>query len=73
MRRDLERRLRHLEIVERTGSIAIEYWIFESDGMVTGPRGERMTAVAFEAMSDEETGPANGRAHWDLGSGNIEP
>jgi len=40
MRRDLECRLRAVEVA---GSGGIEIWIHQSDGTVRGPRGEQMT------------------------------
>jgi hypothetical protein len=58
MRRDLERRLRHIEFAERAGSIAIEYWIFEGDGMVSGPHGERMTRDAFNHLQSRGLPPS---------------
>ena len=57
MRRDLERRPQRIEFAERAGSIAIEYWIFESDGMVSGPRGERMTRDAFNHLQSRSRPP----------------
>ena len=47
MRRDLERRLRHLEIAD-AGSDAVEVWIGDGDGTLCGPRGERLTRQAFD-------------------------
>lgn len=47
MRRDLERRLRHLETAN-AGSSAPEIWIAEDDGNLSGPYGERITPGAFE-------------------------
>ena len=58
MRRDLERRLRAVEIAEPARSIAIEYWIFEGDGMVSGPRGERMTRDAFNHLQSRGRPPS---------------
>jgi hypothetical protein len=49
MRRDLERRLRHLEIAD-AGSDAVEVWIGDGDGTLCGPRGERMTREAFDLL-----------------------
>jgi len=46
MRRDLECRLRHLEVVN--GSSTPEIWIAEDDGNFSGPQGERITTDAFE-------------------------
>ena len=46
MRRDLERRLQHLEIAN-AGSSALEIWVAEDDGSLCGPRGERITREAF--------------------------
>jgi len=40
MRRDLERRLRAVEIA---GSGRIEIWVRQDDGLVRSPRGEPMT------------------------------
>jgi hypothetical protein len=49
MRRDLERRLRAVEIV-RPGANAGQVWIQQSDGMLRGPRGEIITRDAFEVV-----------------------
>jgi hypothetical protein len=57
MRRDLERRLLQIELAERARSITIEYWIFEPDGMVTGPRGERITRDAFNHLQSRDRPP----------------
>ena len=48
MRRDLERRLRDLENTATGRNAIAEFWIDESDGMVTGPLGERITREAFD-------------------------
>jgi hypothetical protein len=48
MRRDLERRLRILEIPESGG---IEVWFHQGDGTVCGPRGERLTREEAEALA----------------------
>jgi hypothetical protein len=47
VRRDLERRLR---VVEMAGS-GIEVWIEESDGTVRGPHGKQMTRDEAEALA----------------------
>ena len=47
MRRDLERRLQHLETAN-AGSSAPEIWVAEDDGNLSGPHGERITRDAFE-------------------------
>jgi hypothetical protein len=47
MRRDLERRLRALEVA---GSGGIEFWIYQSNGMVRGPKGEEMTREEAESQ-----------------------
>jgi hypothetical protein len=46
MRRDLERRLRRLEIAS-SGRRALEFWVAQEDGTLCGPSGERMTRAAF--------------------------
>jgi hypothetical protein len=48
MERDLERRLRRVEIAG-VGSDAIEIWIDQGDGFICGPRGERLTREEAEA------------------------
>jgi hypothetical protein len=40
IRRDLERRLRAVELA---GCGGFEYWVRQSDGMVLGPDGELLT------------------------------
>jgi hypothetical protein len=47
MRRDLDRRLRAVEVA---GSAGIEIWIEQGDGRVRGPRGEQMTREEAEAL-----------------------
>jgi hypothetical protein len=47
MRRDLERRLRRLEIAN-TGSKIFEIWIDQGDGTVCGPLGQRLTRQALD-------------------------
>ena len=47
MRRDLERRLQHLEGAN-AGSSAVEIWVAEDDGKLSGPHGERITRDAFD-------------------------
>ncbi len=48
MRRDLERRLRKIEIADaRTDGF--ELWIGQGDGMVRGPSGELLTCEELEA------------------------
>ena len=47
MRRDLERRLRAVELARSGG---VEIWIHQGDGMVRGPRGEQMTCEEAEAL-----------------------
>jgi hypothetical protein len=47
MRRDLECRLRAVEVA---GSGGIEIWIHQSDGTARGPRGEQMTREEAEAL-----------------------
>jgi len=46
VRRDLERRLRAIELKRSAG---FEYWICQRDGMVRGPHGEQMTREAAES------------------------
>jgi hypothetical protein len=58
MRRDLERRLRHLENTD-AGRDAIETWIDEGDGMLRGPRGERITRDVFNHLQSRG-GPPTG-------------
>ena len=48
MRRDLERRLRAVEVA---GSGGYEYWICQGDGMVRGRDGEQMTREEAEARA----------------------
>jgi hypothetical protein len=48
MRRDLERRLRAIEIA-RAGANFGGVWIEQRDGMLRAPWGETMTRDAFEA------------------------
>jgi hypothetical protein len=47
MRRDLERRLRAVEVA---GSGRIEVWVRQDDGLVRSPRGEPMTFEEAEAL-----------------------
>lgn len=47
MRRDLERRLRAVEVA---GSGRIEIWVHQDDGLVRGPRDEQMTFEEAEAL-----------------------
>jgi hypothetical protein len=47
VRRDLERRLRAVEVA---GSGGIELWYAQDDGTVRGPNGERMTHEEAEAL-----------------------
>ena len=47
MRRDLELRLRAVEIA---GSGRIEIWVSQDDGLVRSPRGEQMTFEDAEAL-----------------------
>jgi hypothetical protein len=47
MRRDLELRLRAVEIA---GSGRIEIWVPQDDGFVRSPRGEQMTFEDAEAL-----------------------
>jgi hypothetical protein len=47
MRKDLERRLRAVEVA---GSGRIEIWLHQGDGLVRGPRGEQMTFEEAEAL-----------------------
>jgi hypothetical protein len=47
MRRDLERRLRAVEIA---GSGRIEIWVRQGDDMVRSPRGKQMTCEEAEAL-----------------------
>ena len=44
MRRDLERRLRAIEVAVNV----VEVWIDQGDGTLRGPRGEQMTRQAFD-------------------------
>ena len=48
MRRDLERRLRAVEVA---GSGRIEIWVRQDDGLVRSPRGEQMTFEEAEALA----------------------
>ena len=45
--RDLERRLRAIEVA---GSGGIEIWIHQGGGTVRGPKGEQMTREEVEAL-----------------------
>ena len=57
MRKDLERRLRRLEIAAaRSRSDVLEFWIDEGEGMIRGPRGEKITREAFFHLRSQETG-----------------
>jgi hypothetical protein len=47
MRRDLERRLRAVEVA---GSTGFEIWIEQGDGTVRGPHGEQMTRDEADAL-----------------------
>ena len=47
MRKDLERRLRAVEVA---GSGRVEIWRHQDDGLVRGPRGEQMTFEEAEAL-----------------------
>ena len=47
MRRDLERRLRKVEVA---GSGRIEIWVRQNDDLVRSPRGEQMTFEEAEAL-----------------------
>ena len=49
MRRDLERRLRAVEVA---GSGRIEIWVRQDDGLVRSPGGEQMTFEEAEALWD---------------------
>jgi hypothetical protein len=55
MRRDLERRLRHLENTD-AGRSAIEFWIDEGGNIVRGPRGERITRDTFNHLQSRGHG-----------------
>ena len=48
MRRDLERRLRKIEIADARAD-GFELWIGQGDGMVRGPSGELLTCEEVEA------------------------
>ena len=48
MRRDLEHRLRAVEVAESTG---FEIWIEQGDGTVRGPHGEQMTREEADALA----------------------
>ena len=57
MRKDLERRLRRLEIAAaRLRSGGMEFWVEEDDGMIRGPRGEKITREAFYHLQSQQTG-----------------
>jgi hypothetical protein len=56
MRRDLERRLRHIENMDAKGGV-IEFWMDEGDGMVRGPSGERITHDAFSHLQSRDRPP----------------
>jgi hypothetical protein len=47
MRRDLERRLRAVEVA---GSGTTGIWVHQDDGLVRSPRGEQMTFEEAEAL-----------------------
>jgi len=46
MQRELERRLRRLEVAS-SGRGKIEIWITQEDGTLSGPNGEHLTEGAF--------------------------
>ena len=48
MRRDLERRLRAVEVA---GSAGIEIWIEQDDGMVCGPHGEQLMREEADVLA----------------------
>jgi hypothetical protein len=48
VRRDLERRLKAVEVA---GSGGIEIWVRQGDGAVRGPRGEQMTLEEAETLA----------------------
>jgi hypothetical protein len=48
VRRDLERRLRAVEIA---GSAGIEIWIEQGNGTVRGPHGEHLTREEADALA----------------------
>ena len=47
MRKDLERRLRAVEVA---GSGRLEIWVRQDDGLVRSPRGDQMTFEEAEAL-----------------------
>jgi hypothetical protein len=49
MRRDVERRLRYVEVAA-AGSDTIEIWVDEGGGIVSDPQGERITLEAFDHL-----------------------
>lgn len=55
MRRDLERRLRDLEIAD-AGSSALEIWVTDDGGTLCGPRGERITRQTFDRRQRDRRG-----------------
>jgi hypothetical protein len=52
MRKDLERRLRGLEMAS---SRRIEVWVEQRDGSLRGPDGERITRKAFFRLHPPES------------------
>jgi len=52
MRRELERRLRGLELAS-SGPAKIEIWIAQWDGILRGPNGEHLTEEAFRRLHPE--------------------
>jgi len=46
MRRELERRLRRLELAS-SGPAKIEIWVTQGDGTLRGPNGEHLAEEAF--------------------------
>ena len=47
VRRDLERRLRAVEVA---GSGGVEFWIYQGNGMVRGRKGQQMTREEAETQ-----------------------
>jgi hypothetical protein len=54
MRRELERRLRRLELAS-SGPANIEIWITQEDGTLSGPNGEHITEEAFLRLHPPES------------------
>jgi hypothetical protein len=55
MRRELERRLRRLELAS-SGRAKFEFWVTQGDGTLRGPNGEHLTEEAFLRLYPDPDG-----------------